>query len=365
MTHKRTLCMVMALAVGMAVATPGLASPKVGDKAPKVKVAKWMTKAPPALPGEKGAENNIYVVEFWATWCPPCRKSIPHLAEMHKKYGKDNVVILGISNEEASEIEGFLKKTEMPYFVGQDDDMATNEVWMDDIQGIPHAFIVNKDAQVVWTGNPLEAEAMEETIKQLIAGKFDLETAKNAAANAAKYDELMGQLQKAYGARNEEEVFKLLDQMIAMKPAEMRAYLIKRQLLREFDRKKDADEFDFKVEAAFKDDAGGLRDLAEMELQSELSRRNPALMLRCARRANEIQKGRDGETLATLAQVECSIGLIEAAIGHQKEAVALAPKEMEQELKDALNYMNAVKSLIDDEKKTTGDAGDEAKVSQK
>ena len=43
--------------------------------------------------------GKVYVVEFWATWCPPCKDSIPHLTELSKKYEDQGVVIIGITNE--------------------------------------------------------------------------------------------------------------------------------------------------------------------------------------------------------------------------------------------------------------------------
>src|SRR5262249_22089324 len=66
-----------------------VAAPQIGEKAPPVKVSKWMTSKPSVLPGEKDADKKVFIVEFWATWCGPCMKSIPHLAELHKKYEKD------------------------------------------------------------------------------------------------------------------------------------------------------------------------------------------------------------------------------------------------------------------------------------
>ena len=63
----------------------------IGSPAPKIEVKEFV-KGEPVKSFEQG---KIYVVEFWATWCPPCRTSIPHLTEMQKKY-KD-VVFIGVS----------------------------------------------------------------------------------------------------------------------------------------------------------------------------------------------------------------------------------------------------------------------------
>lgn len=350
-----------------------LASPKVGDKAPEVKVAKWFNDKPPSLPGDKDSGKHVFVVEFWATWCGPCRRSIPHLAELHKKHAKDGLVIIGVSNEEADEIQAFLKKgPAMPYHVAMDDDMATNEAWADDIKGIPHAYIVDKSSTVVWSGNPLDFAAFDETLKEVMAGTFDLEAAKNAAANQSKYDELMKELQQTFvllknqetqadedeasAARTEGEkkVFEILEKLISLRPKDLRAYLIKRQLLRDFDRKKDAIDFDIELCNVFKESAASLSQLADIELGAPLPRRNPEFMLRCARRANELNEGRHAATLATLARIECEFGMIDEAIRHQTEAVGLSTREEEKANKEVLSYFKSIKALHKTEVKTAG-----------
>ena len=75
---------------------------EVGQKAPSLAKITWM----------KGAAvetgTAVTVVEFWATWCGPCKTSIPHLTELQKKYA-DKVHIVGISNEDAATVRAKLK----------------------------------------------------------------------------------------------------------------------------------------------------------------------------------------------------------------------------------------------------------------
>jgi thiol-disulfide isomerase/thioredoxin len=105
--------------------------------------------------GDKPAyEGKARIVEFWATWCPPCRASIPHLNEVYKKYKDKGLVVIGVSDEEKSKIEAFQKKTPMDYTVAIDAKGALSRQL--GIQGIPQAFVVDKTGNVVWEGHPME-----------------------------------------------------------------------------------------------------------------------------------------------------------------------------------------------------------------
>jgi thiol-disulfide isomerase/thioredoxin len=104
----------------------------VGDKAPAIKVAKWL-KGTPVASFQKG---KVYVVEFWATWCPPCIESIPHLTDLAKKY-KGKATFVGVSVSEAEpgakltsyepKVSAFVKKmgAKMNYNVAVDGPQAT------------------------------------------------------------------------------------------------------------------------------------------------------------------------------------------------------------------------------------------------
>src|SRR5271168_3942485 len=65
---------------------------KVGDPAPPIKIREWVKGTPVTTLGH----GTVNVVEFWATWCPPCRESIPHLTELAHKY-KGKATFTGVS----------------------------------------------------------------------------------------------------------------------------------------------------------------------------------------------------------------------------------------------------------------------------
>ena len=153
---------------------------KVGSKAPAFKVGKW-------IKGEEVKEfapGRVYVVEFWATWCGPCRRSIPHLTQIAKEM-KDRVTVVGVSvwerppddttTEYLPKVEAFVQKMgdKMEYVVAADSaDNAMAETWMaaSGQQGIPASFIV-KDGVVQWIGHPLDG--MDDALKEIVAGTYD------------------------------------------------------------------------------------------------------------------------------------------------------------------------------------------------
>ncbi len=149
----------------------------LGDPAPKLTVEKWVKGSPVTL----GRGTNLYVVEFWATWCPPCRVSIPFLSGLQKKFAKQGVVFIGVSSEETEAVEPFVKAQggKMDYHVGVDSTGASSRDWMQAYgqNGIPHAFVVSTSGDLVWHGYP-NAE-LEKTIEELLAGKYDLAKAQS------------------------------------------------------------------------------------------------------------------------------------------------------------------------------------------
>ena len=159
----------------LALAQAALAA-ELGDAAPPLKIAKWVKGNPVDLAAVKG--KQVVVVEFWATWCPPCRTSIPHLTEMQKKF-KD-VIFIGVTDEEVATVKKFVTKLgdQMDYVVAVDADRKTSAGYMEAFGegGIPHAFIVDKEGRIVWHGHPMNG--LDAAVADVLAGKLDLNKAK-------------------------------------------------------------------------------------------------------------------------------------------------------------------------------------------
>lgn len=142
------------------IVVPGCTQSKTGP-APEVSAGKWIN-----ADSFKLADNSdkIVVVEFWATWCPPCRKSIPHLKELHEKYSDKGLVIVSLSNEPVDTILEFNKKAGMTWIVGAE----SNSGQAYGVTGIPAAFIV-VDGNIVWNGHPMGG--LDAEIEKLIAAR--------------------------------------------------------------------------------------------------------------------------------------------------------------------------------------------------
>ena len=129
----------------------------VGKDAPEISAASWLNGN-----GLKLADNKdkIVVVEFWATWCPPCRKSIPHLKTMNAKLKDKNVVFVSLTNEDKDTVPKFNAQAGMDWLVGTGSNSASDY----GVNGIPHAFIV-KEGKVIWAGHPMAG--LEEKLAEL------------------------------------------------------------------------------------------------------------------------------------------------------------------------------------------------------
>lgn len=179
-----SLC-VAALALSLSLS--GVLADKIGDKAKPLNISEWVKGATAEAPVDVTDGKNVYVVEFWATWCGPCRTSIPHLTELQKKYKDKGVVFVGVSNETLEKVQPFVEEQgeKMEYVVALDKENLTNQDYMRAYgrNGIPCSFIINKKGQIVWVGHPM---TMDKPLEEIVAGTYDLAAAIKADEMRAK-----------------------------------------------------------------------------------------------------------------------------------------------------------------------------------
>ncbi len=183
-------------ATPMAAAQPAAAKPAeaaspadalLGKSPPAIKVAKWV-KGEPFKEFEKG---KVYVVDFWATWCGPCKAAIPHLTKLAQA-NKGKVEVIGISimekQKDASDtaymavVEKFVTKMDdrMDYRVAMDTpDKQMYTTWFkpSGTGGIPTAWIIDQKGQVAWIGIG-SPDTVERIVGEVLAGTFDIKKEK-------------------------------------------------------------------------------------------------------------------------------------------------------------------------------------------
>jgi peroxiredoxin len=89
-----------------------------------------------------GLKGRRVILDFWATWCPPCRKEIPHFVKLRNEYDANDVFIMGISGEDEKTIRPFGKQHRINYPLGVEKDMPSP---YSDITSIPTTFFVDRD----------------------------------------------------------------------------------------------------------------------------------------------------------------------------------------------------------------------------
>jgi thiol-disulfide isomerase/thioredoxin len=159
MPRARFILLPVAIIAGLAFLRLGGTTEKnhVGEALPALNV-----EFPRGAPDLKG---HPLIVEFWATWCPPCRKSIPHLNEVYDKYRARGLEIVGITAEDEAMIGSFVKDNPIKYHPAVDRGGKLAKQF--GIRGIPHAMLVDKAGKIVWEGHPmaLEEKDMEALLK--------------------------------------------------------------------------------------------------------------------------------------------------------------------------------------------------------
>lgn len=129
----------------------------IGSDAYEISASDWLNGEPTTL---SALHDKIVVVEFWATWCPPCRASIPHLKKMNEEFKSKNVVFISLTDEPKNKVEPFAEKAGMNWLVGMGS-RTSNDYG---VTGIPHAFII-KEGKVLWSGHPMAG--LEEKLREL------------------------------------------------------------------------------------------------------------------------------------------------------------------------------------------------------
>lgn len=249
---------------------------------------------------EKG---KIYVVEYWATWCGPCIKGIPHLTKLQAKYADKGVTVIGITNEtDTAKVKAFIEKQgdDMAYTVAIDANRKVTANYMQAYQrnGIPCAFLVDQNSDMVWVGHP--NGGMDEVLEMLVAGTFDLDAYTKAqeekAALRAKAGEITGKYFKALrNGKSMQDARPIAEEIFELNSPQMLLWLA--------------------------------WDIQEQETEGGKLPCDHELAIRLLKKANADTGGQDPSTLSSLAYSLAKTGKLKDAVEAQEKAVALVQEE--------------------------------------
>jgi thiol-disulfide isomerase/thioredoxin len=119
-------------------------------------------------------KGKVILLDFWATWCGPCRESIPHLIQVYKTYRENGFEMIGISLDkgDATVVRNFVKSMDIPYPIV----MATEEVTRNyRVTSIPTTFFIDKEGKIrerITGFNSTIAQQMNSKIADLITEKL-------------------------------------------------------------------------------------------------------------------------------------------------------------------------------------------------
>lgn len=326
---------------------------EIGDEAPELAIGRWVK----GEPVERLETGNVYVVEFWASWCGPCIAGMPHISKLQEKYG-DEVKVIGVNIwEDPAAVDPFMKgegdkkpgNELMGYRVAVEEKFEGSEDvrngkmvqhWMRPAgqNGIPAAFIIDRERRVAWIGHPM---SMDLPLKEVVEGRWDIEKFKEINARAESLQaEAMSQARAsefAQAAATLGEMVELWPEMYGPQVGMQRF-----QFLMQAGEIEEATSLARRaVDEYYHENPMMLGAMAWMIATSPQEPRDLKLALRAAERAEELSDEAEMSTLLALARVHFEMGNLDKAIEIQERAVEAAQGPMRRQAEQILEQYKA------------------------
>lgn len=151
--------------LALALAGPAVAALKEGDTLPELRAGQ-VDGAVPALAGK------VVLLDFWASWCGPCKKSFPELEKLHRAFKDRGLVVLGVSvDRDAAAMRKFLESHVVSFPVVRDRDQVL--VGAAGIESMPTSFLIDRSGKIRSVHNGFHGEKTLREMTQIIEKLLD------------------------------------------------------------------------------------------------------------------------------------------------------------------------------------------------
>ena len=122
----------------------------------------------------KGLKGKVVIIDFWATWCPPCLMSIPELVGLQEKYGQNGLTIVGISVDDPGQVSdtdltAFTEKRKINYPVVRADERVLRDYFAnEESMAIPTMFLIDRQGMITEKKVGFAPGSVEKAIKKLL-----------------------------------------------------------------------------------------------------------------------------------------------------------------------------------------------------
>lgn len=341
---------------------------QVGSQAPQWDISDWIESTSGATPKPitQFQPGTVYVMEFWATWCPGCVASMPHLANLKQEFAGQKVEVLAVSNEQPDAVRELLARSApatltqqlkgrqattygdimSAFHVATDADESVQVDYMEAAgeNGIPTVFVIGKQGKVEWWGSPLEAD---EVVRQVTADRWDRSAFALIKRKGKEFEQITQEVLLQVRRQQFEGAFETLDKAIAAETeSEPQREKLKHFKLRVLLVTRDSRSVDFaKAMMADATNPSFLNGFAWMIYQLETQQQvDPELIQLAYESANkglELTKEQDevASLLDTLGHLHHAQGQLKKAISIQQRAVAQASPAIADPLRSFLKKM--------------------------
>ena len=318
----------------------------IGDPVPPLSIRRWF-RGEPTSELEPG---TVYLIEFWATWCSPCIRAMPHLSELQERHAGDGFRVIAVSIDSASDAEEQIGRViqnngDIARFDIAFDSGATSRDWFQAAgqTGIPASFVVDRTGTLAWIGNPLIPDPktghpmIDAVVQQVLDGTYDLEAAtrrargevsgdQHADQHATERQNLTDRMSRLWMDGRKPEALEIIDQLVELDPESSRDLVIRKVevLLAELNQPEKAVEFAAAmVDGPYHDDPETLIRLSSILAGTiDPGPEGRQVGVLAAERACELVDD-EPNTVATLALAQFAAGEAESAAGTMRRAASL------------------------------------------